>query len=356
MKASSALSTAAAFLILIAAVFAGWKLNPGRPRLPTSAAKTLYQCTMHPEVVRDGPGDCPICQMRLQPAVGDSAPQGQGHVPGRAPFTLSSQRQQLIGVTFAQARRRALERVIHTAGTYSPDSETTSAKEEYRKALRAARAVLPSATQEDRLLAQTWVQSARAKLGFLGLSQEQILGISPEPAQRPSGNASGTASAYAEVYEYEVPFIKPGQVMEITSPDAPGEVFRGRVMRTEFEMNTVTRTARVRGEILGAGRRLSDGSTLTINIRVPLGEWLAIPSDAVLDQGERQIVFVVDAKGRFEPRVVRIGLQAQGYSAVLSGLEEGATVVSSAGFLIDSESQLRAAVAAFGSEPHAQRR
>jgi Cu(I)/Ag(I) efflux system membrane fusion protein len=80
-------------------------------------------------------------------------------------------------------------------------------------------------------------------------------------------------------------------------------------------------------------------------ITVALGDLLAVPEEAVFDTGEHQFVFVTGADGRFEPRAVALGRAAQGFHEVLSGLAEGEEVVTSANFLIDSESRFRAAAA-----------
>ena len=87
-----------------------------------------------------------------------------------------------------------------------------------------------------------------------------------------------------------------------------------------------------------------------VTIHVPLGEKVAVPENAVLDTGEHQIVFVVAGEGRFEPRAVELGREAQGYYEVLRGVEPGERVVTSANFLIDSESRFRSALAAFGAK------
>jgi len=109
----------------------------------------------------------------------------------------------------------------------------------------------------------------------------------------------------------------------------------------------MTRTVRVRGLVASAGATLRPESFVDVKIRVPLGDKVALPQEAVLDTGEHRIVFVVRGEGRFEPRAVELGRKAGGYYEVLSGLDEGDAVVTSANFLIDSESRFRSALAAF---------
>ena len=84
-------------------------------------------------------------------------------------------------------------------------------------------------------------------------------------------------------------------------------------------------------------------------IHVDLGQRLAIPAEALIDTGTRQLVFVMTGEGKYEPREVRIGHEAEGAYEVLSGVKEGEEVVASANFLIDSESKLKAAISQAGS-------
>jgi Cu(I)/Ag(I) efflux system membrane fusion protein len=112
----------------------------------------------------------------------------------------------------------------------------------------------------------------------------------------------------------------------------------------------MTRTARVRALVPTPDASLRLETFVQVTIRVPLGEKVALPENAVLDTGEHQIVFVVQGEGRFEPRAVRLGREAAGYHEVLEGVEPGERVVTSANFLIDSESRFRSALAAFGGK------
>ena len=87
-----------------------------------------------------------------------------------------------------------------------------------------------------------------------------------------------------------------------------------------------------------------------VAIEIPFGVKLAIPEEALFNAGETQLVFVSMGEGRFEPRKVRAGYEVGGYYEILDGLKKGEKVVSSANFLIDSESRLRAAVKSFGGK------
>jgi hypothetical protein len=96
---------------------------------------------------------------------------------------------------------------------------------------------------------------------------------------------------------------------------------------------------------------LKPGMLASVDLSVPLGTGLSIPSDALLDSGTRQIVFLAQGDGYFEPRDVKAGERVDGRVRILDGLEEGDEVVSGAAFFLDSESQLRAAVQGYQAPP-----
>ena len=109
-------------------------------------------------------------------------------------------------------------------------------------------------------------------------------------------------------------------------------------------MNADSRTLKVRAEISTPADLLKHEMFVDAVIHVDLGTRLAIPEDALMDTGTRQLAFVKTGEGLYEPREIQIGHEAEGYYEVLSGLKEGEEVVTSANFLIDSESRLKAAI------------
>jgi Cu(I)/Ag(I) efflux system membrane fusion protein len=144
----------------------------------------------------------------------------------------------------------------------------------------------------------------------------------------------------AKVYEEELGGIRVGQPAIVRFPAFPGRDFHGQIRFIDPVLDPATRTAGVRVELPNPGGLLKPGMFAIAELRVDLGRGLAIPRSAVLDTGVRQIVYVEVAPGRFAGREVRLGAPAGDQVQVVSGLAEGERVVTSANFLIDSQSQL----------------
>jgi len=153
----------------------------------------------------------------------------------------------------------------------------------------------------------------------------------------------------ADVFEQDLAQIRPGQSAKITVQAYPGRVFDGRVAFVYPTVNAQTRTAKVRIEVPNPDLLLKTDMYATVEIAAPVESTtvLTVPDSAVLDTGTRQTVLVDRGDGRFEPRAVKLGARAGGYVAVLEGIRDGEKVVTGANFLIDAESNLRAALQAF---------
>jgi Cu(I)/Ag(I) efflux system membrane fusion protein/cobalt-zinc-cadmium efflux system membrane fusion protein len=151
----------------------------------------------------------------------------------------------------------------------------------------------------------------------------------------------------ADIYEYELPWIKVGQHALMTLQYIPGEPFHGKVQFIYPYLSGATRTAKVRLSFANPQLRLKPDMFTQVELTQTLSELsLVVPSEAVLDTGERQHVFIALGKGQFEPREVKIGMHADGGRLqVLEGLQGGEEVVTSAQFLLDSESRFREAIA-----------
>jgi multidrug efflux pump subunit AcrA (membrane-fusion protein) len=160
-----------------------------------------------------------------------------------------------------------------------------------------------------------------------------------------------TVWVYAEVFQNDLGRVKVGDPASITVDAYPGDTFPARVSFIWPEMDRATRRARVRLEIPNPQLKLLLGMYVDVRIRVPLGDQLAIPAAGVFQSGTRQIAFVDHGGGSFEPRDIELGARAGDDIIVLRGLEAGERIVTSANFLIDSESQLQAAVGSFAPPP-----
>ena len=150
----------------------------------------------------------------------------------------------------------------------------------------------------------------------------------------------------ADIYQYELPWIKVGQPVTMTLDYLPGETFRGRIDYIYPYMKEATRTARVRLRFPNPRLKLKPDMFAQVKIQSPVAHSaVVVPSDAVLDTGLKQHVFLALGQGRFEPREVKLGVLGNGgMREVLSGLKGGEEVVTSAQFMLDSESRFREAV------------
>ncbi len=157
-----------------------------------------------------------------------------------------------------------------------------------------------------------------------------------------------TVWVLADIYESELPFVRVGQEAELSLSYLPDRTFSGQVDYIYPILDAKTRTAKVRFAF--PNRRLELKPEMYANVRLTqgLGTSLVVPQEAVLDTGEMQVVFVDLGDGRLQPRHVKVGARVDGSIVILEGLSEGEVVVTSANFLIDSESRTKAAFAAIG--------
>jgi Cu(I)/Ag(I) efflux system membrane fusion protein len=145
----------------------------------------------------------------------------------------------------------------------------------------------------------------------------------------------------ADIYEYELPFVKVGQPARITLSYFPGKELSSKIDYIYPTISADTRTAKIRLTLPNPGGQLKPQMFTNVEIRISLGKKLVIPESAVIDTGTSQVVYVDKGEGAFEPREVELGLRADGAVEVLRGIKAGEKVVSSANFLIDSEAQLK---------------
>ncbi|MFA4915785.1 MAG: efflux RND transporter periplasmic adaptor subunit [Syntrophales bacterium] len=153
-----------------------------------------------------------------------------------------------------------------------------------------------------------------------------------------------TVWVIADIYEYDLPLVKVGVPAKIKLNYSPEKEFKSSIDYVYPALGSETRTTKVRFTIANPGEKIKPNMYTDVEIRISLGSKLAVPNDAVIDTGERQIVYVDKGEGYFEPREVILGVRGQNEVEIIKGLNAGDMVVSQANFLIDSEAKLRGVV------------
>jgi membrane fusion protein, copper/silver efflux system len=157
----------------------------------------------------------------------------------------------------------------------------------------------------------------------------------------------------ADVFEQDLGFVRLGQGATVRINAYPDRLFKGRVAFIYPTITGETRTGKVRIELANPGQLLRPAMYASVEFATGQGaRRLSVPDSSVLDSGTRQLVLVRRGEGQFEPRDVKLGARGDGYAEVLQGVKEGEEVVVSANFLIDAESNLKAAVSGFGHSGH----
>ncbi len=419
------------------------------------AAARLYTCGMHPNVIQEGPGNCPICGMDLVPisqptttaaasadAKGDRrilywrAPMDPTYIspkPGKSPMgmdlipvyegeeafgasvKINPVVQQNMGIRLAPVVRKDIYQKIRTIGRidydearvahintkfsgwieetyvnttgqkvekreslleiYSPQLVTT--QEEYLDAHNNLRNLSPEASGAARANLERILASVRRRLEYFDISQDQIDRLARTGEVRKTLTVKSPFEGivtnkhaldgmevksgmnlytivdlseiwvYADIYEYEVPWVETGQKATVTLSYDPGKTYTGEVQYIYPYLEEKTRTIKVRLSFTNPSLDLKPGMYANVEIETsPLTDVIAVPTEAVLFSGERNLVIVSLGEGRFAPRDVTIGVEgADGYYQVIEGLSEGEEVVASGQFLIDSESKLQESIA-----------
>jgi RND family efflux transporter MFP subunit len=255
---------------------------------------------------------------------------------------------------------------------YSPD--LLSAEEEYLIAKRGEKTLGGSQFTEVSQGSQSLLRAARERLRLWDISSEQIkkldetgevsrtltfyspiTGIVTDRKAFPQTSVNPDTELYtvadlstiwvnADVYEYEVPFVKVGQCADMHLSYYPGKTWKGRVSFIYPTVDPATRTVKARIEFPNPNLQLKPQMFADVQLKIDYGRQIVVPQEAVLDSGIEQRVFVAKGNGYFEPRKITTGAKLDGKVVVLSGLQAGETVVTSGNFLIDSESQLKSAV------------
>jgi Cu(I)/Ag(I) efflux system membrane fusion protein len=312
------------------------------PQAPSKGRILYYRNPMHPDITSPTPTKDDMSMDYIPVYEGDDGQESP--VSGHAVVKLPKWRQQLIGIKTTEAVRKPLVASIRTVGRIAYDPDLYTAMTEYKEAMLSREKVKNSTWPDVQERANALVKASAMKLKLMGLGERQIADLANEkaPTNLLVGQAGGTVWVYAEIYESDAGLVSSGQTVEVTLPALPGQTLHGTIKAVDPVLNPNTRTLRVRAEIPNQQGQLKPEMFANVSIKIPLGERLAVPSDAVFDTGERQLVFVEIAEGEFDPREVKVGRLADGFYEILSGLRPGEKIVTQANFLLDSESKLRA--------------
>jgi RND family efflux transporter MFP subunit len=261
---------------------------------------------------------------------------------------------------------------------YSPDLVST--QEEYLLALRSRNTLKNSSFEWVSTGSQSLLEAARQRLRFWDIRDEDIDRLEKEGKVRrtltiysPVNGLVTERAAFhhgkfvnpemdlyklvdlstvwilGDIYEYELPYLKTGQSVEIEFPyTSEARPLRGRVTYVYPYLDPKTRTAQIRMEFPNPDFQLKPDMFVNVKLKIDIGSSIAVPEDAVLDTGTQQYVFVDKGEGYLEPRQVKVGAEAKGYYAIQSGLSAGERVVTAANFILDSESRLKGAFANMG--------
>jgi RND family efflux transporter MFP subunit len=155
----------------------------------------------------------------------------------------------------------------------------------------------------------------------------------------------------AQIFQNDVGRLRPGDIAAITVDSYPGRTFSGQIEEILPQVDMTTRTVRVRLVIANSGLKLKPGMFVNVDVKTSLGRQLVVPASAVFESGTRQLVFLNHGSGSLEPTEINVGPRVGDDFVVLKGLEPHQSIVTSANFLIDSESQLQSAVGSFAPPP-----
>ncbi len=447
-------------LLLLGAFYGGW-LFGNHPAGNGSEARyeqhehtdeaIQYTCGMHPWVIVDEPGICPICQMDLTPVSkvmgGEAAATGETKIkywvapmdptfirdePGKSPMgmdlvpvyedeaatgsviSIDPVTAQNMGIRLTPVERRDLTKTIRTVGLvgyeepkqysinakmdgwieklhinetgapvrrnqalleiYSP--ELVSAQEEFLLALDNRNTLANSPYPEIAAGAERLLQASKRRLKLWDISDRQVTRLEKtrevlktltlyapyngivtlKNATEGSYVKSGMELfqvadlsrvwVYADIYESELDLVKVGQKADIILPFVDGKTVKGTVSTIYPYVEPQTRTVKARIDLENDDLQLKPDMYVNVRLQTdPVREALSIPAEAVLNSGEGRSVFVSSGEGKFEPRQVQTGLYSDdGHVEIKQGLMDDETVVVSAQFMLDSESQLQEAI------------
>ncbi len=385
------------------------------PQAGTAPRRILYyRDPKDPKYTAEKPGLNPETGNTLEPVYADAAP------PGPAPASalpagairISPERQQVIGVKFATVEAGGASRTIRTVGKVAVDEtrvghvhtriegwiekvfvdftgdlvkkgqpmltiyspEMLASEEELLLAARATD-VMPSLLAAAKRRLQLWQLSDADIEQVLRTGQPirsvtvhaPMSGYITERNAFPNQKVTPDSDLYtitdlnrvwimADVFESDISSIRPGTAARIVFENGGAPPLSARVSYIQPQVDPATRTLKVRLDAGNPGMRMKPDMFVNVEFGVATTSQLTVPADAVLDTGERQTVFVDRGGGYLEPRAVVAGEHFGDRVAIISGLSAGERVVASGVFLIDSESQLKAAAGGRGASKHEEQK
>jgi RND family efflux transporter MFP subunit len=284
-----------------------------------------------------------------------------------------------IEQVFANSTYQYIHRGQPLFTIYSPDLVST--ENEYLLALDARKRVKDSTVGDVTTDASSLVDSAAERLKLWGVSPREIARLERERTVRHAVEIDSPMSGYivernalpnmyvqpdtrlfaitdlskvwiyAAVFQDEIGKVRPGDSAKVTVDAYPGTSFDGRVDFIQPQIDPMTRTAKVRCEFSNPTGQLIPGMFAHVALDLPMGEQTVIPDTAVLRTGTHNVAFIDRGDGYLTPAEIELGQHVGDEFIVLKGLAPGRQIVSSANFLIDSESQLEAAAGAFVPPP-----
>jgi Cu(I)/Ag(I) efflux system membrane fusion protein/cobalt-zinc-cadmium efflux system membrane fusion protein len=375
-----------------------------------NAEEHLYTCPMHPFIITEAPGACPICGMTLVSVKGDSG----GSEGDENAIRIDPVVRQNMGVRTGVAKRGQLKKIIRTVGMVSYDEtaissvntkiagwieklfvdetgqfvkageplleiyspELLSAQKELLIAIKHYEEVKSSPYEEVVVGAKSLIEASKDRLRLWDITEKELLTLEQ------SGKVKKTMTIYApgsgvvivkkaflgthvrpgtelyrvadisrvwvdaDIYEFEIPWVKKGQSAKVVLDYIPGKTYAGKVSYIYPYLEEKTKTVKVRIVIPNPGFSLKPDMYAHVEIESKLGDGaLMVPTEAVLRTGVKNIVFIEKEEGKFIPREVKLGVETgNGSVQILEGIEENDTIVLSGQFMLDSESSIREAI------------
>jgi Barrel-sandwich domain of CusB or HlyD membrane-fusion/Heavy metal binding domain len=327
----------AVFLILLSTTFS----------VGAHESDRRYTCPMHPDYVATEPGTCPICGMQLVPMTQRSS--GLNSREERVPVELQPDQQRILGISVSAARKTLMNRTIRALGKVSmaPPSRIISpcdgaVEQVYQN---------PGATGSLRMGAGEQILSiaCSSEKTTVNAPWPLVLLTVPQPGTQVAQGKElctvidlSTMFVLADIRSRDIPFVRSGLAAKATLPPYPGQVWRGYIVEASQQFDERSQVLKVKLQFPNDQPQVWQGMLANIELVSPVGEVLTIPTSAVIADGKSTVVFVKQSPLIFQPRQIEVGFQEDSLVEVKQGLAPGESVVTSATFLLDSESRLRA--------------